>query len=75
MRVRIHKKLRHENIPCTPQYFEENFRDKSLEVTHKAEQYYRVRDQQNEEWGFFEGQLIPEAKEKESLQKEAIPDQ
>ena len=73
MKVRIHKKLRHENIPCTPQYFEENFRNKSLQVIYSAQQYYRVRDQKNEEWGFFAGQLIPEAEEKEDLQEKVLP--
>ena len=58
-KVKINPKLRHENVPCTADHFEQYIRDCELTVVHLGGRYIRVQDGAGEEWGLFEGQYKP----------------
>ncbi|GAB2994431.1 hypothetical protein GCM10027284_09630 [Cyclobacterium sediminis] len=76
MIVTVNKKLRHENVPCTSAYFETNIKSQPLRVVYQNNDYYRVRDIRNEEWGFFESQLDLQAATKtKNIQASVLPGQ
>lgn len=58
-KVKISPKVRHENVPCTPDHFEKHLRGKALPIIHQGKGYIRIRDSSGEEWGLFGEQFIP----------------
>lgn len=53
-KVKISPKVRHENIPCTPDHFEKYLQGKALPIVYQGKgAYIRVRDAAGEEWGLF----------------------
>lgn len=79
--VPVTGKVSHETFGCEPDYFQKHIKGKPLLIIYSsANNYIRVQDQNQEEWGLFPGCYTvitglgsPETQQKTEAGQEKLP--